>query len=169
MPEFLQPDLQQILSQAISFVLLLAILRRFAWKPLLSMLDERRARIEQDLAQARQQRDELSALQQELARRLATIDEEARTKIQQAVLEGKRIAVEIQEESRTQAQAVIAKSKETIAIELAKAKVSLRDDLADLTVEAAAKLLGERCDADADRRLVRSILDELEQPPPAAR
>lgn len=169
MPEFLQPDLQQILSQAISFVLLLAILRRFAWKPLLSMLDERRARIEQDLAQARQQRDELSALQQELTRRLATIDEEARTKIQQAVLEGQRIAGEIQEESRTQAQAVIAKSKETIEVELAKAKVSLRDDLADLTVEAAARLLGERCDADADRRLVRSILDELEQKPPVTR
>ena len=79
------------------------------------------------------------------------------------------IITSVKEEARAQAQAVIAKSKETIEVELAKAKVSLRDDLADLTVEAAARLLGERCDADADRRLVRSIIDELERPPPSTR
>lgn len=161
MPEFLQPDLQQILSQAISFVLLLAILRRFAWKPLLSMLDERRARIERDLAQAQQQRAELAALQQELTRRLAQIDEEARAKIQQAVLEGKRIAGEIQEEARVSARQILEKANDTIVLEVAKAKVTLRDELADMTIEAVEDVLRQKLDSATDRALVEKILDEL--------
>ena len=163
MPSFLQPDLQQIVSQAISFLLLLAILRRFAWKPLLSMLDERRARIEQDMAQAQQQRAELATAQQELTKRLATIDEEARAKIQQAVLEGKRIAGEVQEEARVQARQILEKANETIALEVAKAKVTLRDELADMTIEAVEDVLRQKLDPVTDRALVTKILDELSE------
>ena len=161
--------LTQIATTVLGFFLLVVFLKKFFWSAILRMLDERRSTIEGRFRQIEQTQAKLAGLQETLNRRLTVIDEEARAKIQQAILEGKRIAGEIQEETRAQAQAVIAKSKETIEIELAKAKVSLRDDLADLTVEAAAKLLGERVDADADRRLVRSIIDELEQKPPAAR
>ena len=161
--------LTQIVTTVLGFFLLVAFLKKFFWSAILRMLDERRSTIEGRFRQIEQTQATLAGLQETLNRRLTVIDEEARAKIQQAILEGKRIAGEIQEEARAHAQAVIAKSKETIEIELAKAKVSLRDDLADLTVEAATRLLGERCDADADRRLVRSIIDGLEQPPPAIR
>jgi F-type H+-transporting ATPase subunit b len=161
--------LTQIVTTVLGFFLLVVFLKKFFWSAILRMLDERRSTIEGRFRQIEQTQATLAGLQETLNRRLTVIDEEARAKIQQAILEGKRIAGEIQEEARAQAQAVIAKSKETIEIELAKAKVSLRDDLADLTVEAATRLLGERCDADADRRLVRSIIDGLEQPPPAIR
>ena len=161
--------LTQIVTTVLGFFLLVVFLKKFFWSAILRMLDERRSTIEGRFRQIEQTQATLAGLQETLNRRLTVIDEEARAKIQQAILEGKRIAGEIQEEARAHAQAVIAKSKETIEIELAKAKVSLRDDLADLTVEAATRLLGERCDADADRRLVRSIIDGLEQPPPAIR
>ncbi|HAM41567.1 MAG TPA: ATP synthase F0 subunit B [Candidatus Omnitrophica bacterium] len=161
--------LTQIATTVLGFFLLVVFLKKFFWSTILRMLDERRHTIEGQFRRIEETQAKLAGAQEELTRRLVAIDEESRAKIQQAVLEGKRIAGEIQEEARAQAQAVIAKSKETIEVELAKAKVSLRDDLADLTVEAAARLLGERCDADADRRLVRSIIDELERPPPSTR
>ena len=62
MPSFLQPDLQQVLSQAVSFLLLLWLLRRFAWTPLLTMLDQRRSRIEEEFRRIAQSKEELARL-----------------------------------------------------------------------------------------------------------
>ena len=158
----LQLDLQQILSQAISFVLLVLILKRFAWRPLLAILDKRRAHIEEELRQVAQSKAQLTQLQADYSQRLGKIDEEARVKIQQAILEGKRIALEVQEEAREQAQAILTKSKETVELELAKAKVTLRNDVAAMTVDAVERILQQKLDSKTDRHLVDSILDELE-------
>ena len=144
MPPILQVDLQQILSQALTFVLLVVVLKRVAWKPVLALLDARRAKIEGDLRDAERIKAEMTALQQDYAQRLATIDEEARAKIQQSIQDGRRIASEIQEEARAQAQGIIAKSSETIERELAQAKVGLRDELAELTATAVQRLLNKK-------------------------
>ena len=164
MPPILQLDLQQIVSQALGFLLLWWALKRYAWRPLLAVLDARRKHIEDGFNEIARSKDELSRLQQELSSRLAKIDDEARLKIQQAILEGKRIAVEVQEEARNQAQAILEKSKDTIALELAKAKISLRNDMADMTIDAVERLLRQKLDAKADEALVASILDELTEP-----
>ena len=163
MPSFLQPDLQQILSQAISFVLLLIVLKRFAWKPLLGVLDQRRERIEQEANAAAKMRAQLEQLQAEYRQRLAKIEEEARTTIQQAVKEGKKVAAEIQEQARVQGEVLLAKSKEAIEMELAKARVALRDQMAGLTMEAVERILRQKLDAQADRKLVDAVLDEMEK------
>ena len=160
----LQLDLQQIISQAISFLILLWLLRRFAWRPLLSLLDARRSHIEDELRKVAHSRTELARVQEEYRARLSGIEEEARTKIQQAILEGKRMAMEIQEQARTQAQGIIAKSKENVELELAKARVSLRDQVAQMTIEAVERVLQQKLDEQADRRLVESVLEELERP-----
>lgn len=157
--------LTQILTTAVGFLLLVALLKRPFWGALLRILDQRRARIEQDLQEASRQRQEMEQLKQMLGRRLDTIDEEARAKIQEAIRDGRRIATEIQEDARAQAQGILAKSKETIELELAKAKVTLRDELADMTVGAVERLLRGKLDAKTDQQLVASILDELGQFP----
>ena len=164
MPAFLQPDIQQVISQAISFLILLVLLKRLAWKPLLSMLDQRRARIEEDLRRVAQQKDELERLQQEYSKRLGAIEAEARTKIQQAVLEGKQISMEIQDQARAQGLALVEKSKETIELELAKAKVTLRNQLAAITMGAVERILHEKLDAEHDKRLVESVIEQLDHP-----
>ena len=160
----LQLDVQQIISQALSFLLLLFILRRFAWRPVLGVLDARRAKIEGDLAHAAAQKAEVERLTAELGTRLAAIDEESRAKIQQAVQEGRRVAMEMQDDARAQAQAILAKSRETIEIELAKAKVTLRDEMADMAILTLEKLLKQKMSPDVDRQLVTGILDELATP-----
>ncbi len=163
MPPVLQLDLQQILSQTASFILLLLILRKFAWGPLLTLLDARRAHIEEELRQVAQKKEEMTRLQAEYTQRLGKIEEEARAKIQQAILEGKRISVEIQEQARQHGYELVNKSKETIDLELAKAKVTLRDQMAAMTMDAVEKILRRKLDAEADRQLVNTILQDLEQ------
>ena len=159
----MQLDLQQIVSQALSFLLLLWVLRRFAWRPLLTMLDQRRVHIEEELRTVAQRKDEVAKLQTQYSQKLATIHEEARTKIQESVLEGKRIALEIQEEARAQGHAILNKAKETVELELAKAKVTLRDEVAGMTMEALERILRQKLDPKTDRALVDAVLSELEQ------
>ncbi len=164
----LQLDVQQIISQALSFLLLLWVLRRFAWGPLLAMLDERRARIERGFQEVSQRQDELARLQEDYSRRIAAIESEARAKIQESITEGKRVALEIQEQARAQGAALITKSKETVELELAKAKITLRDQMVALTTDAVERILHEKLDAEKDKRLVEAVLDELDREPPSA-
>ena len=157
---------EELIVQVIGFLILFVILKRVAWRPLLGMLDARRQQIEHDLRQAAQQKEQLVRLQGEYAQRLAKIEDEARVKIQQAILEGKRISTEIQEEARAQSSALVHKAKETIDLELAKAKVTLRDELAAMTLDAVGRILHERLDEEKDKQLVQSVLEELEQKSP---
>jgi len=158
--------LAQIVTTVLGFFLLVAVLRRFFWNAILRALDERRQRIEETFRQLAGAKEDAARLQADYGRRLAAIEEEARGKIQQAILEGKRIAMEIQEDARAQGTAILNKSKEAMALELAKAKVTLRDELAEMTTSAMERILRERLDAERDRRLVEEVLEELERGTP---
>jgi F-type H+-transporting ATPase subunit b len=155
--------LAQIATTVLGFFLLVVVLRKFFWPTILLALDERRQHIEDGFKNLARSRQELERIQAEYAQRLAQIEGEARSKIQQAILEGKRIAVEIQEQARAQGSAIINKSKETVELELAKAKVMLRDQVAEMTIEAVERMLRQKLDAKTDRRLVDTVLDELER------
>lgn len=159
----LQLDLQQILSQAFSFLILVWVLKRFAWRPLLSVLDQRRVRVEEEFARIEQSKTELVKLQQDYQQRIAKIEEEARAKIQHAIIDGKRIATEIQEQAREQGHVLLAKAKDTIELELDKARVTMRDQLAAMTTDAVERVLRQKLDAQRDQQLINSVLDELER------
>ena len=156
--------LAQIATNVLGFFLLVVFLRKVFWNSILKLLDDRRHRIEQGLQDISRSKQELERLQVDYSKRLAQIGEEARAKIQQAILEGKRIAIEVQEQARTQAHAIITKSKETIELELAKANVTLRDQIAAMIVDAVERILKHKLDEKTDRHLVESTLDELERP-----
>ena len=59
---------------------------------------------------------------------------------------------------------MVSKSKETIELEVAKARITLRDQVADLTIEAVERILQRKLDPKSDRALVETVLEELEQP-----
>ena len=157
--------LSQILTTALGFFVLVLILRKFFWGAVLQILDERRRRIEEGLQKIADAQQDLERLKIAYAQRLTTIEDEARAKIQQAILEGKRIALEIQEQARAQGQALITKAKGTVDLELAKAKVTLRDEVAAMTVDAVERILRQRLDPQIDRRLVETVLEEMERGP----
>ena len=159
----LAQTIQELSIQVVGFLLLFIMMKRVAWRPLLALLDERRTKIEEAFRKIAHSKTELAHLQEEYGRRLAKIEDEARTKIQQAILEGKRISIEVQEQAREQAQAVMTKAKETVELELAKAKVTLRDQVAAMTMDAVERVLQQKLDAKTDRHVVDTVLDELER------
>ena len=156
-------SIQEILTQAVAFILLVWVLKRMAWKPLLALLDERREKIRKSFEEIEQTKKDLEALKADYERSQARIEETARQKIQEGIDEGKRIARELQEESRREARRILEKAKEDIQLEVAKAKVTLRNEIADLTLAATERLLEEKLDETKDKEIVLNFIEDLEK------
>ena len=156
-------EIQQILTQAIGFLVLLFILKKIAWKPLLSLLDERREKISSEFRNIEQTKSELSRLEQDYKARLAEIEAQARQKIQEAIAEGQRIAVEVQEKAREEGKNILNKAKDNIELEIAKARVELRNQVASLAIRAAEKVIKEELTEERHKRLVTEFIDEAGQ------
>ena len=154
-------DLPKLLFQVFNFLLLLYLLNRFLFKPVLKLLDERESRIRKGLEDA-----EAAARDRELARaeREAALGE-ARKEAQAMVARANKIAedsrAEILAEAKAQADKVTARAREEITAEKDKAMAELRATVADLALQAAGRLVRSEMDTPTQRRLVEDFLKEV--------
>jgi len=156
-------SIQEILTQAGAFILLVWVLKKMAWKPLLALLDERREKIRKSFEEIEQTKKDLETLKADYARSQARIEETMRQKMQEGIDEGKRIGRELQEEARRESRSILEKAKEDIQLETAKAKVTLRNEIADLTLRATERMLQEKLDDTKDKELVLDFIEDLEK------
>ena len=147
-----------VLWHAANFLLLLFVLHRFLYKPVLRMLDERSTRIRESLAQAESVREETARLEAESRNILA----EARRDGQQLLAQANRNAEQIMTEARRQAQAegdrLIERARSEIERERDQTFQELREQVADLAVSAASRVVRRSLDDPAHRELVREFL-----------
>jgi F-type H+-transporting ATPase subunit b len=154
-------DVWKLLFQVLNFLLLLWLLNRFLFKPVLARLDERQGRISKGLEDA-----ESAARDRELARaeREAAVAE-ARREAQAMIARANKIAedsrTEIVAAARAEAEKVTARAREEITAEKEKAMAELRATVADLALEAAGKLVRSEMDSATQRRLVNDFLSEV--------
>ena len=154
---------QLLITHSFSFLITLWILKRYAWGPLLGLIDERREKIVGEFETIEREKEKAEALNAEYAAKLREIDSERRAKIVEAVNEGKKIAEEIQASARNEAQEIRRKSKSELERELAKAKVQLKNDMVSLALAATEKLLREKLEEAQHRKLIGDYIDELEK------
>jgi F-type H+-transporting ATPase subunit b len=155
-------NLQQVLTQIVGFLLLLWLMRKFAWGPLLGLLDERRDKIVGDMERIRQGQEFNERLRHDYQAKLSDIDNQARARTQLAVVEGERQAREITDAARREAQVIEEKAKQHVAQEVVKARLLLRDEVAHLAVASAAKILRSEIDGPRHREMVLRSLDEVQ-------
>lgn len=156
-------SVQEILTQAGGFVVLVWIMKKFFWKPLLAALDSRKNKIKNDLEQIESVKKEVDALRSDYQSHLQKIEEEARAKMQEAIQEGRRIAREIQEKARGDSQASFEKAKENIVIEVEKARIELRREVAKLSLQIAEKVVQEKMDAAQHEKKAIELIEALEK------
>ena len=159
-------DLPKLAFQIINFLLLLYLLNRFLFKRAFAFLDERQARIAKGLEDA-----ESAARDRELARaeREAAIDEarkEAAAMIARATKIAEDSRAEIVAGAKAEAEKVTERARQEIVAEKEKAMAELRAHVADLALEAAAKLVRSDMNATTQRRLVEEFLSEVPGTPP---
>ena len=154
-------NLVGLFFQVVNFLLLLYLLNRFLFKPLLARMDERSSKIEKGLEDA-----EAAARDRELARaeREAAVAE-ARKESAEMLARANKIAEdtrnEILNDARTEAERVTARAREEIVAEKDRAMAELRAQVADLALEAAGKLVRSEMDGAVQRRLVEEFLEEV--------
>jgi len=152
----------ELLTQILGFIIAVWILKKFAWKPLMGMLEQRRTKIKTDLDDAEKTRTDADNLLAQYQAKLKDIEAEARVKIQDAVADGNKVATEIREQARAEAKDIISKAREELARDVAKAKIELRDDMVNMALFATEKIISEKLDDEKHRKLLSSFLDEVD-------
>ena len=153
----------QIITHIIGFVIAVIILKKFAWKPLLSILEERRSKIKGEFDSIKEERKKTEKLYSDYQTKLKEIDSLARAKIQEAAREGRKLANEIKESARGEAKQIVTRTREDIQRDLDKAKVQLRDDVVNMTLHLAERIIQEKLDKEKDRRLIAQFVDEMKK------
>lgn len=153
---------QLVLTQLVAFLIVLWILRKYAWGKLLGLIEARRDHIAAEFAEIDKGKEDVAALKAQYEKELADIDTTARAKLQEAVSEANGLAAGIKEDARKEAVAMRVKTNQDIERELDKANVALRDRMVSAVVVASEKLIRERLDSDKHKQLINDFLDEVD-------
>jgi F-type H+-transporting ATPase subunit b len=151
-----------LIAQLLIFLVMLGVLYRFAWGPLLRILDERRARIAQGVEATERAMQELAAAEKERQAKLDEARREAQALLDRIAKQGEDLRKELEAKAREQAEALTAKARAEIQQERQKAVQDLRLQVADLAVLAAGRIIGESLDAKKHRELIERAIEEAE-------
>lgn len=144
------------------FGLLLFILRRWAWPPLLAAVEAREKALEDELAEAERNRAESAALLEEHKQLVAQGKAAAHSLLAEARTISEKERALALERTRQEQEEILARALRDIAAERDRAVEELRREAVDLSIAAASKLVGQRLDADADRKIVQEYLAGLD-------
>ena len=151
----------EIVAQIISFLILLMIMRAFAWKPILKLLDDRSNKIGNDFKEIEASKAQAEKIRLEFEEKMRSINEISRQRIQEGVVEGQKAQEEIKHRAHIEAQRIIENANLTVKYEVAKAKEALRNDIVDLVMRSTEQLIGERMTSEDDRKLVEEFIDDF--------
>jgi len=153
-------DVRQFVTQIVGFLLVLWILGKYAWPPVLGFIEERQKKIAGDLEHARVENERAVKLRTELDQELKGIEAKARVRIQEAVTEGQRVASEIKAGAQKDVTQRLQRLQGEIELEREKAMLALKQDLVKMTIEATEKILKEKLDEKTQRRLLDDFIGE---------
>jgi len=165
--EFVTPNITNLLTTAVGFLIFVWVLAKFAWGPILNLLDERRNKIEKDYAAAEKNLAEAEQLKGEFELKLTDIKVIEREKVQEAVKRGEQQGEGIVARARQSAEETKVKAAQDIELETHKAQIELRDSVVAMAIGAAEKIIGERLDDDLHRKLILEYIDQLGEQPHA--
>jgi len=146
---------------AITFLVLLVVLSKFAWGPIVKMLDEREKTIHGAIESAKKERAEAEKLLASQKESLAKATREAAELAKRNQDEVEKLRQELTAKARQEAEELVASARKQIIEEKTKAAAELRGMVADLAIEAAGKLVKASLDDKAQRALVEDYLKQL--------
>jgi F-type H+-transporting ATPase subunit b len=154
-------DIRLVITQILGFLVLVWALRKWAFGPLVGVLEARRQKIAGEFQEADRLKDEANQLRGRYEQELRGIEARARQRLQEAVAEGQKVAAEIKAQAQTDAVARVARADEEMAREREKAKGILKEHGITLAMRAAEKVLREKLDDATQRKLVGEFIDEV--------
>jgi F-type H+-transporting ATPase subunit b len=157
----LDPHVGLIIWTIITFLVVLLVLKKFAWPQLLASLDEREKRISDALAAAEQARQEAEEVLREHRQKLAAAEEEARKIVAEARAAGANVRQTIVSQAREEAERMLDQARTSIESEKRAAIAELRRETANLAVQAAGVLIDANLDDEKNRGLVDDLIAKI--------
>ncbi|MGP1500469.1 MAG: F0F1 ATP synthase subunit B [Bergeyella cardium] len=158
--ELLTPSIGNIFWTAVVFLILVALLAKYAWKPILSAVNEREVSITDALNQAKLARKEMESLKADNERivREAKIERDAILKEARELKD--KIVSEAQDVAKAEGEKLIEQAKQTIQAEKAAAMADIKNQIGTLSVGIAEQILKQKLDnSDAQNALVENYLN----------
>ncbi|MEW6661871.1 MAG: F0F1 ATP synthase subunit B [Bacillota bacterium] len=159
--EALHLDPWTFLFQIINLLIVMGVLYILLWKPVGKLLEEREHRIESQLKDAAQAKEQSEQLLREYEAKMAGVKHEAHEVIAKATKLGEEMREDLVAKAREEAERALSKAKAEIQAEKAKALAAIREEASTLAVLAAAKVLERDINTDDHRRLVREFIQEV--------
>lgn len=156
-----QPDPGLFLWTILTFMVLLGLLARFAWKPLLALLDRREEMIRQSLDDAQEAKEELQRLQQESKEILSKARVEAQSILAQTRSEADKLKGEIKQKAKAEADAILRDAEKQIKVETEKAIAVLKNEVVDLSLLVASKLIRRNLSKEDNQSLIEESLKQV--------
>ena len=153
-------NLPVLIAQLVNFFLLLVLLRIFLYKPILEMLERRKQRIQEGEQAAEQSKEQASQAEAEVAKQLEDARQQSQALLAQAQEASNRIREEARTQARQEADTLLERARSEIQLERDQAIAELRGEFADMTVNAAEKVIGQSLDKQAHQRLIDEVLAE---------
>jgi F-type H+-transporting ATPase subunit b len=162
MNPLVQPDPGLYIWTIATFLVLLALLARFAWRPLLNALDQRQQSISKALDDARQAKQELERLHGESARILVEARAEADAILARTRDDANRFRDELKQKAQVEAANVVKNAERQIELETARALQQIRTEAVDLSVAIASKILQRNVSKEDNQRLIEETFRQIE-------
>lgn len=143
-----------LISQIVNFLILFAALYFLLWKRVLKMLEERKQRIAQGLADAEQARKERERAEAEYQERIRRAEQEREEMLAKAAREGEQAKEEILTEARAEAERIIAEARAEAERDRQEMLAELRGQVASLAIAVSNKIIGEALDERRQRHLI---------------
>ena len=156
-----QPDPGLYIWSILIFLVLLFLLMKFAWKPLLAMLEKREDNIRKSLLDAEKARDELTNVKEDTKKLL----DKARTESQAIVAAGKknaeRMKDEIIDKAQSKSDSLLVEAKKQIEIEKDRAIADVKAEVVNLSMEVAEKLIKKNLSKEDNLKLINESLNNI--------
>lgn len=157
-----QPDPGLFFWTIAVFLVLLFLLRKFAWRPLLAALDERQAGIRKSLDDADKAKRELAEVQTKASALIGKARMEADAILSEARADGVRIRQELRDLAQKEAEAITRNAQQQIQLERDRAVTELRQEAVDLSVLIASKLVRRNLTREDNAALIEDALQQVD-------
>ena len=158
-----QPSLGLAIWTILVFLVLLVLLKKYAWGPLLKALEERRAAIEKSVEDARKATLALQQMQEESARQLAQARSEAAGIVTRSRADADRFREEMRQKAQEESAAIVKNAQKEIQLETQRAMAQIRTEAVDLSLAIASKLLRRNVSAADNETLIKEALGQFKQ------
>jgi F-type H+-transporting ATPase subunit b len=161
MNPLVQPDPGLFIWTILTFLVLLGLLAKFAWRPLLQALDSRQAAISKSLEDAQQAKLELERLQRESAQIIREARVEAESIVSKSRSDAERLKEEVKQTARAEAATIVQNAERQIELETQRALQQIRHEAVDLSVMIASKLIQRNLSKEDNEKLIDEALRQV--------